>query len=223
MDDEYWVFGYGSLIWKVDFPIERRIAGYIKGYLRRFWQGSHDHRGTELNPGRVVTLVPEVEWRENWREADETAHPGDEIVCWGVAYKVRKEDAEEVRRHLDFREKNGYATYVTDVFHPEQREPIVKGATIYIASTDNHAFLGPKPLIEMARQIAITSGPSGRNLDYFLNLCKAVRVIAPHQNDPHLDDLERAVRSVATDPNDDVDLRDLIALEKASHHGLVED
>ena len=149
IDLQHWVFGYGSLIWRVDFPYHERRRATIDGWSRRFWQGSHDHRGTPEAPGRVLTLVPDAGAR-----------------CVGMAYLID----EEVFRHLDHREKNGYDRIDVDVSLPERT---VAGVT-YIGVEGNFAYLGPAPLAEVAAQIARSSGPSGRNADYLLELADAL-------------------------------------------------
>lgn len=42
-----WVFGYGSLCWYPGFEFQKCVTGYIRGYVRRFWQGNTTHRGTK--------------------------------------------------------------------------------------------------------------------------------------------------------------------------------
>ena len=160
-----WLFGYGSLIFKADFPyIERRPAS-IFGWTRRFWQGSHDHRGTETAPGRVVTLAPEAG-----------------AVCAGIAYLITP----EVFAHLDHREKNGYLRLAIEIsFDGGGSEE----GLVYIATEENAAFLGAAPERDIARQIAASAGPSGRNRDYLTCLADALRALG--KDDQHVFAIER--------------------------------
>ncbi|MDQ2819292.1 MAG: gamma-glutamylcyclotransferase [Pseudomonadota bacterium] len=162
---QVWLFGYGSLIWKADFPFLARRPASIAGWTRRFWQGSHDHRGTPEAPGRVVTLVPE---------------PG--AICHGMAYLVTPEEF----AHLDYREKNGYLRLATSITFDD-------GSTaqglVYIATKDNAAFLGPALETAIAEHIAVSAGPSGPNRDYLLALAQALRDM--DQADAHVFAIER--------------------------------
>lgn len=169
--DSVWLFGYGSLIYKTDFPYLQRKPACIYGWQRRFWQGSHDHRGTPEAPGRVLTLI----------EA-----PG--ARCAGIAYEVTPDTFE----HLDHREKNGYLRVFTPLHwltDSGNSGPGETAAIVYLATPDNEAYLGPATEVEIAAHIARSQGPSGPNRDYVLELAKALRAMG--EQDEHVFAIER--------------------------------
>ena len=163
--DAVWLFGYGSLIYKTDFAFLERQPAQLRGWDRRFWQGSHDHRGTPDAPGRVVTLVPR-----------------EDAVCVGVAYRITP----ATFAPLDHREKNGYLRLATALVLDDGRD--VEGV-VYIATADNAAYLGPAGEQAIAKQIAASHGPSGPNRDYLLQLADALRDL--DADDPHVFAIER--------------------------------
>ncbi|RUR31972.1 gamma-glutamylcyclotransferase [Vreelandella andesensis] len=173
---DIWLFGYGSLIWKADFAYLERQPAYITGWARRFWQGSHDHRGTPDAPGRVATLI---------------RAPG--AVCHGMAYRITP----EVLAPLDVREKNGYLrekvtlTFLT-ARDDAQTEKATTEGLIYLAAEDNPAFLGDAPLNDIAHQIAHSHGPSGSNKAYLLNLAQALRELGT--DDAHVFAIEEQLQ-----------------------------
>ncbi len=180
--ENVWLFGYGSLIWRPGFAYSERSPARLAGFARRFWQGSHDHRGLPHAPGRVVTLVPA---------------PSE--TCVGVAYLISEAIAEQVFVNLDHREKNGYRRQIVNLSLADDR--VVEGL-VYIASELNHAFLGPAPVSEMAQQILRSNGPSGPNREYLYKLASALRALGA--KDPHVFDLEAAVRALPASAADTV-------------------
>lgn len=169
-DDQAWLFGYGSLIYLVDFPYLDSRPASIRGWSRRFWQGSHDHRGTPEHPGRVVTLIEDAE-----------------AVCGGLAFLVEA----AVFRQLDQREKNGYLRVETEMTFADGSH--ATGLT-YLATPENEAWLGPASELEIARHICGARGPSGENTDYLLDLAHSLRAL--ELDDPHVFAIEAHIRDL---------------------------
>ena len=168
MSAPLWIFGYGSLVWRPAFDHVARRPALLRGFGRRFWQGSTDHRGVPGAPGRVVTLV---------RGADE--------ACWGVAYRVASEAREAVLGALDRRERGGYDRLRIVL---EGRDGAPFEALTYLATPRNPNYLGPAPLAAIAAQVRGATGPSGDNPEYVLRLAAALREIGAH--DAHVFALE---------------------------------
>ncbi|MFT7220612.1 MAG: cation transport protein ChaC [Candidatus Azotimanducaceae bacterium] len=171
-DEPLWVFGYGSILWKTDFPfIERRLAK-LSNHGRRFWQASIDHRGTIELPGLVVTLIP---------------NPGED--CWGVNFRISRDEWPDVISHLDHREKGGYERHQVSTLN-EQNEII--NATTYIADQHNSSFIGESPLDVIAQRIRDACGPSGSNKEYILQLHQTLTELGIA--DDHISKLAQLVR-----------------------------
>ena len=159
IDDDLWIFGYGSLIWRPAFPHVERRPGFIRGWARRFWQGSTDHRGVASAPGRVVTLI---------------RAPRD--CCWGVAYCVAARERDRVFEMLDHRERGGFdRTHVQVEFRNPGQPPVQ--AVVYLATDRNPNYLGSASDSEIVHQIRHAQGPSGPNTEYALRLAQALRDI----------------------------------------------
>ena len=161
--DPCWLFGYGSLIFRPAIPFVERRPARVRGWTRRFWQWSTDHRGEPWRPGRVVTLAP-----------------APDELCWGMAYRLDEAAAETIFADLDIRERGGYVRMEIELELDAQR---TMGLT-YQAWPGNRNYAGPAPIGEIAAQVAGATGPSGTNADYVRDLHATLSAL--DVEDPHV-------------------------------------
>lgn len=166
-----WVFGYGSLLWRPGFAYVDKVPALLRGWSRRFYQGSPDHRGTPGAPGRVVTLVPDGAG-----------------LCWGIAFRVADEGRNEILEELDRRERAGYRRIEHELAPLDPARAPLR-AIVYVADPENPDYLGDAPPEAMAQHIARSAGPSGPNVEYLRRLATFLREHDVH--DEHVFALER--------------------------------
>lgn len=190
------VFGYGSLVWKAEADFEAPRPATLRGWARRFWQGSPDHRGTAEKPGRVVTVLP----ADDPLIAREEADGSGSHEVHGTLWRVPPHRAADVLRDLDVREKAGYARTFVDCVDGDVEGggagdsgngEVVHRALLFTALSGNAHFLGPPAggTRELARHVLDCEGPSGRNEVYVRQLAKAMSDRGVLERDHHLHEL----------------------------------
>ena len=149
MAEEFWVFGYGSLMWNPGFDHAERASAELDGYQRSFCLASVRYRGTREYPGLVLAL-----------------EPTEGACCRGVAFRVSSRNAAEALAYLREREL-GTESYF------EKRLPLrllESGETVqavcYVMDTDHEQYRGHLCVEERATIIAKAIGPAGTNREY---------------------------------------------------------
>jgi len=143
---DFWVFGYGSLMWSPDFSHTERRLAYLRGYHRSLCILSHRYRGTPDQPGLVMGLC----------------RGGS---CWGVAFRVAERQTAAALEALWEREMSGR------VYHPRLVPVAIEGARrvralAFVADTGHTNFTCSLSIAETARMIAAGRGQRGHNIEY---------------------------------------------------------
>lgn len=179
-DGGFWVFGYGSLMWRPGFEyLERRMAR-LRGYRRAFALRSVRYRGTPEAPGLVLGL----DWDPN-------------ASCTGMAFRVCPTRAEAVRTYLAERELVTRSYF--EVLHPVTLDGGGQvDAICYILDRTHPQYCGGLDLAAQAQIIAHAAGPAGTNRDYLHNT--VAHLVELGVEDPALQDLDLRVREIAGGP-----------------------
>jgi len=151
--ESFWVFGYGSLMWRPGFPFLEAYDALLRGYSRSFCIYSFHHRGTVERPGLVLGL-----------------DAGGE--CLGRIFKVSAEDADAVTAYLDERELINYP-YISRFLPVDARvgggETREITAYCFVADSSHRDYAGQLPTPDAADLIMQASGVAGLNRDYLMN------------------------------------------------------
>jgi cation transport protein ChaC len=167
--EDFWVFGYGSLMWRPGFEFIEQVPARLIGEHRALCVYSFDHRGTPEKPGLVLGL-------------DRGG------ACRGIAFHVAASHRDKVIGYLRGREQTThvYREVMRSVWlENEPRERVA--ALAYVVDRGHVQYAGRLSLHEQLRYVRQGHGRSGNNRDYVLETVRSIE--AQGFRDPQLHQL----------------------------------
>jgi glutathione-specific gamma-glutamylcyclotransferase len=153
---DFWVFGYGSLMWRPGFEFVEQVPARLIGEHRALCVYSFDHRGTPEKPGLVLGL-------------DRGG------ACRGVAFRVAPKLRGETVDYLRSREQttNVYREVLRSVWLGNEARQRV-GALTYVVDRGHVQYAGRLSFAEQLRLVQQGHGRSGNNRDYVLSTVRSI-------------------------------------------------
>ena len=146
--DDLWIFAYGSLMWRPDFPFATRTRARLPGYHRSLCVASNHWRGTPERPGLVLGLD----------------RGGS---CVGLVFEVPAQHAAETLAAVRARELVGDVGVYHETF---ARVLLADGtrrrALTYVADRTHRDYTGPLDRATMLARVRQGTGQGGANADY---------------------------------------------------------
>lgn len=154
---DFWVFGYGSLMWNPGFAHEEAVKARLHGYHRTLCIHSRHYRGTPERSGLVMGLD----------------RGGS---CVGMAFRVAQGNEADVIEYLHKRE---LISHVYKERHLKARvhDGRMVQAMAYVADQTHEQFAGHLSVEDAARIVSGAVGSAGPNEEYVMNTISHLREI----------------------------------------------
>jgi len=166
-DEEFWIFAYGSLMWRPGFAFLERVPARLIGAHRALCVYSHVHRGTPERPGLVLGLD----------------HGG---ICRGIAYRTQVSCRATTLAYLRAREQTTMvyreATRRVMLLHPERHVR----AVCYLVDRSHPQYAGRLDLATQLHYVRQGHGKSGANRDYVLATVRELEALGCRDRGLHL-------------------------------------
>lgn len=149
---DLWVFAYGSLMWRPEFPVAERRLGTVRGHHRRFCLWQRRFRGTPEHPGFMLAL-------------DRGG------LCRGVAFRLAQAEIRAALMPVWRREMRGRG-YVAR-WLPVATEAGQVSALTFLVNRASERYAGRLSDAEIADRIAAACGPMGPSAEYLFRTVEA--------------------------------------------------
>ena len=167
---DFWVFGYGSLIFNPIIAHDQRLIARIHGYHRRFCLWTKIGRGSPECPGLVLSLD----------------YGGS---CVGVAYRLEPDTA---IAELDLLWRREMLTLAYNVRWLHLRTPKgIKRGLGFVANPKSPAYAPPMPFEDTVNTVTEAIGFNGHCYDYLFDTLAGIKEYGIH--DAAMEKLANAV------------------------------